>query len=203
MHSCINLTRALQQNQNETGPRRLSRRPPYDLRVFRLLDDLHAMQIDHSNVSVAVSAILQFTVDQNVDQFVDDILEMFHAHLLAEVLVVVELKKTSKRHAPSSVCTGETYRIDSCQNVSVRFCHLMVRHRILISQMFQLLNDGTHEIVLVVQHQGAPRRLQEFDYLLKPLKKKNSTRGTRTQKIYTNQQRRVGVGRRNVINTAD
>jgi hypothetical protein len=57
----------------------------------------------------------------------------------------------------------------------------MVRHRILISQMFQLLNDGTHEIVLVVQHQGAPRRLQEFDYLLKPLKKK-STRGTRTQK---------------------
>jgi hypothetical protein len=48
----------------------------------------------------------------------------------------------------------------------------MVRHRILISQMFQLLNDGTHEIVLVVQHQGAPRRLQEFDYLLKPLKKK-------------------------------
>jgi hypothetical protein len=179
------------------------RRPPYDLRVFRLLDDLHTMQIDHSNVSVAVSAILQFTVDQNVDQFVDDILEMFHAHLLAEVLVVVELKKTSKRHAPSSVCTGETYRIDSCQNVPVRFCHLMVRHRILISQMFQLLNDGTHEIVLVVQHQGAPRRLQEFDYLLKPLKKKNSTRGTRTQKIYTNQQRRVGVGRRNVINTAD
>jgi hypothetical protein len=69
------------------------RRPPYDLRVFRLLDDLHTMQIDHSNVSVAVSAILQFTVDQNVDQFVDDILEMFHAHLLAEVLVVVELKK--------------------------------------------------------------------------------------------------------------
>jgi hypothetical protein len=48
--------------------------------------------------------------------------------------------------------------------------------------MFQLLNDGTHEIVLVVQHQGAPRRLQEFDYLLKPLKKKNTTRGTRTQK---------------------
>jgi hypothetical protein len=106
MHSCINLTRALQQNQNETGPRRLSRRPPYDLRVIRLLDDLHTMQIDHSNVSVAVSAILQFTVDQNVDQFVDDILEMFHAHLLAEVLVVVELKKQANvthRHLFASV----------------------------------------------------------------------------------------------------
>ena len=107
------------------------------------------MQVDHPDIRIPVGTILQFSVNQDVYQLIHYVFQILDKHLLPEIFVVVELKRTFRDFRYSEQTTN---RINCCQKTAINFGHLMVTHGVLTPQVLQLGDHGTEKFVFVIYH---------------------------------------------------